>query len=170
MPSGGVVIDPARPVADATLTDQSGKPIHLHDLHRRVSLVFFGYTNCPDACPITVSDWTRVKKALGADGDKPAFVFISVDPKRDTPAQLTKFMSAFDKSFIGLTADTATVQKIANDVGAVFAEPDAKGIIGHSSSAFLLDSDLKARVDYPVGTKPAAIAADIQAMLKNGAK
>src|SRR5277367_5457170 len=63
LPSGGIVIDPPRVITDAALTDQSGKPMHLSDLRGRVSLVFFGYTNCPDVCPVLVSDWTRVKKA-----------------------------------------------------------------------------------------------------------
>src|SRR5690349_12271476 len=103
LPSGGIVIDPPRAVTDAVLTDQAGKLAHLDDLRGKVSLVFFGYTNCPDVCPVVVSDWTRVKKAIGADADKTNFVFISVDPTRDTPDKLTTYLGAFDKTFTGLT-------------------------------------------------------------------
>src|SRR5690348_6052504 len=73
LPSGGIVIDPPRAVDDAVLTDQSGKLTHLSDLRGKVSLMFFGYTNCPDVCPVVVSDWTRVKKSIGADADKTNF-------------------------------------------------------------------------------------------------
>ena len=170
LPSGGIVVDPPHTIADSTLTDQSGKPMHLTDLRGRVSIVFFGYTNCPDVCPITVSDWTRVKKSLGPDADKAAFVFLSVDPARDTPAKLATYLGAFDTSFIGLTTDLATVKKIGEDFGAIFTPPDAGWVIGHSTSAYLIDSNLQIRVNYPVGTKPAAIATDIQNMLKNGGK
>ncbi len=118
----------------------------------------------------TVLDWTRVKKSLGPDADKAAFVFLSVDPARDTPAKLATYLGAFDTSFIGLTTDLATVKKIGEDFGAIFTPPDAGWVIGHSTSAYLIDSNLQIRVNYPVGTKPAAIATDIQNMLKNGGK
>src|SRR5258708_35689526 len=84
LPSGGIVVDPPHTIADSTLTDQSGKPMHLTDLRGRVSIVFFGYTNSPDVCPITVSDWTRAKKSLGPAPDNATFVFLSEDPARDT--------------------------------------------------------------------------------------
>src|SRR5260221_11746462 len=169
LPSGGIVIDPPHTIADATLTDQSGKPMHLTDLRGRVSIVFFGYTNCPDVCPITVSDWTRVKKSLGPDADKAAFVFLSVDPARDTPAKLATYLGAFDTSFIGLTTDLATVKKIGQDFGAIFTPPDAGGGVGQSPPAYLIDSNFQIRVKYPVSTKPPAIAPEIPDFGKNGA-
>src|SRR5258706_2822356 len=101
--SAGTVLYPPRQLQDFTLTNQAGKPMKLSDLRGQIALVFFGYTNCPDVCPIVVSNFTQIKAALGDKASKVAFVFISVDGKHDTPEVLTRWLGAFDPTFIGLT-------------------------------------------------------------------
>ena len=164
MPSGGLVLDPPHIISDATLTDQAGHTTHLFDWRGRVALVFFGYTHCPDVCPITVADWTRVKKTLGKDADKAVFAFISVDPARDTPPVLAQFLGSFDPSFVGLTANAETVQKIAKDFGVVFAQETGSSV-AHSTSSYLLDGESRIRIEYPVGTLPDGIAGDMRTMM-----
>lgn len=163
--SGGRAIDPPVQVNNATLTDQNGNAFRLNSLKGKASLVYFGYTNCPDACPITLSNFTRIKQVLGNDKDKAAFVFISVDPARDTPDALKKYLKNFDPEFIGLTTDNTTLQAIADNFGAIFSNSDAEAaqsIIGHSTSAFLVDSDGRVRVSYPVQALPDPIGADMK--------
>src|SRR5258706_13246638 len=91
--SAGTVIDPPRQLKDFTLTNQAGKPMKLSDLRGQMALVFFVYTNCPNVCPVAVATFTQIRTALGDKASKVAFVFISVDGKRDTPEYLTRFLS-----------------------------------------------------------------------------
>ncbi|MEP7287165.1 MAG: SCO family protein [Chloroflexota bacterium] len=165
--SGGVNIDPPRTINDGTFINQFGKTAHLSDLHGKTVLMFFGYTNCPDVCPITLSDFTRIKLSLGKLADKVAFVFVSVDPTRDTPEVLTRYLAAFDKSFIGLTPDDATLQQMTKDFQIVFSKADT-GLIGHSTESYVLDAQGRLRTVYPVGTLPDPMAADIRTMLSSG--
>ena len=164
MPSGGLVLDPPHVLTDATLTDQAGNTAHLSDWRGRVALVFFGYTHCPDVCPVVVADWTRVKKTLGADANKASFVFISVDPARDTPPVIKQFLSSFDPAFIGLTANADTIQKIAKDFGVIFAQ-ETGATVAHSTSAYLVDGESRIRIEYPVGTLPDGIAEDMRVLI-----
>src|SRR5579859_8025157 len=162
--SGGSVFDPPRVLKDFTLTDQTGKPFHLSDLHGKAALVYFGYTHCPDYCPITLADFTRVRKALGDADPQTAFVFISVDGTHDTPPVLATYLSVFDPSFIGLTGDVATVQQVGTDFAVYFTQtPD--GQISHATRISLLDPDGKLRISYLVGAAPQAIAQDIRKLL-----
>jgi protein SCO1/2 len=123
--SGAAVVNPPYAVHDFTLTNQFGAPTAISSLRGRIVLLFFGYTHCPDECPITMADFKSVKRALGADADKVAFVFVSVDGKRDTPAVVKAFVEHFDPDFIGLTADDATLARMAADYGAMFKIPES---------------------------------------------
>ena len=83
--TGGAYVDPPRQLQDFTLTSHDAEPISLSDLRDRVVVMFFGYTNCPDVCPVTLTDYTRVKASLGDAAKDVTFVFVSVDGERDTP-------------------------------------------------------------------------------------
>ncbi len=162
--SAGSVFDPPRVLKDFTLTDQNGKPFHLSDLHGKAALVYFGYTHCPDYCPITLADFTRVRKALGDADPQTAFVFISVDGKNDTPPVLKTYLGAFDPSIIGLTGDIATVSQIGTDFAVYFTQtPD--GQISHATRISLLDPDGKLRISYILGTPPDVMAQDVRKLL-----
>ena len=97
--TAGARVDPPHLLQDFTLTSQTGDPIRLSDLRGRAAVLFFGYTHCPEECPTTMANFKRVKQMLGDQADQTAFVFISVDGTRDTPAQLTSFLNQFELGF-----------------------------------------------------------------------
>jgi protein SCO1 len=109
----GNPLDPPVSVPDFQLKTTDGSSFRLSDLKDKVALIFFGYTNCPDVCPLTVAE---VKNSLSgldeAERDKVQFIFISVDPERDTPEVLERYLSNFDPDFIGLTDDFEKVQEV----------------------------------------------------------
>ncbi|MEU6893244.1 SCO family protein [Streptomyces sp. NPDC046557] len=104
---------------DLVLTDTSGKPWNLREQTKgRPTLIYFGYTNCPDVCPLTMSNIAVARKALPKeDQDKLQVVFVTTDPERDTPESLGTWLKAQDPSFIGLTGDFATIQAAARSLG-----------------------------------------------------
>ncbi|MFI5829430.1 SCO family protein [Streptomyces sp. NPDC051578] len=104
---------------DLVLTDTTGKPWNLREQTKgRPTLIYFGYTNCPDVCPLTMSNIAVARKALPkADQDKLQVVFVTTDPERDTPASLGTWLKAQDPSFIGLTGDFTTIQTAARSLG-----------------------------------------------------
>jgi protein SCO1 len=163
--SVGTVIDPPLPVSDFTLTDQHGKPTSLHDLHGKVTLVYLGYTNCTDICPTTMANFTRIKQALGADAEKAAFVFITIDPAHDTPEVLAQYLGVFDPSFIGLSGDLPAIQKAAQAFQTSFLpQPDGK-TIDHTERIYLLNKEASIRISYLRDALPAAIASDMKLLM-----
>jgi protein SCO1/2 len=108
-----LVLAPRGPRApDFTLTDQSGRPFRLSDLRGHAVALFFGYTHCPDVCPTTLAALARAKRKLGADGTRFDVVFVTVDPRRDTPAVVGKYVRLFDPSFIGLSGTEAQLAPV----------------------------------------------------------
>ncbi|MGW6703291.1 SCO family protein [Streptomyces sp. NPDC054956] len=104
---------------DLVLTDTTGKPWNLREQTKgKPTLIYFGYTNCPDVCPLTMSNIAVAKKALPkADQDKLQVVFITTDPERDTPESLGAWLKAQDPAFTGLTGNFATIQAAARTLG-----------------------------------------------------
>jgi protein SCO1/2 len=184
-PSGGAIVNPPFQVHDFTLTNQTGASLNLKDLRGRAIVLFFGYTHCPDVCPTTLADFTQVKKLLGAEADQIAFVFVTVDSRRDTPAVLKEYLNHFDPGFIGLTGDETTLRSMAAEYGAYFsssADPQTddggkdhheKGIdsdnyfVQHTSPAYLIDTRGFLRVVYFNRTAPEIIAQGIQHILQD---
>lgn len=112
---------------DLVLTDTHGKPYDFRaETKGRPTLIYFGYTNCPDVCPLTMSNIAVAKKQLPqADQDKLRIVFVTTDPQRDTPAALGKWLKGIDPQVIGLTGDFATIQAGARTLG-ISVEPTSK--------------------------------------------
>jgi protein SCO1/2 len=169
----GTLLDPPKELADFTLTSQTGAPVSLQDLRGRPALVFFGYTNCPDVCPLTMTEWKKVKQNLGDIAKDISFVFISVDPERDTPEVVDRFLKGYDPSFIGMTGDVATLETIGKDFGIFFHahEDDGSGkppLVDHSSPSFLLDRDARLHMLYSYGMPADAITRDIRVLLEQG--
>lgn len=133
-----------RGISDATLTDQDGEPFLLSALRGTASLVFFGFTNCPDVCPIAMAKLRQLETSGSVDPDEVSFVLISVDGERDTPETMKNFLRTYSENFIGLTAEPERVQKIAREFRASFYKgsataPDADYTVAHSTQMFLLD-------------------------------
>ncbi|NEC87864.1 SCO family protein [Streptomyces sp. SID12501] len=120
---------------DLVLTDTQGKPYDFRaETKGRPTLVYFGYTNCPDVCPLTMSNIAVAKTKLSrADQDKLRIVFVTTDPKRDTPAALGKWLKGIDPQVVGLTGDFATIQAGARTLG-ISVEPTSKDKNGKTIS------------------------------------
>lgn len=149
--TGGTLLAPARALADFSLTDNRGRSFGPADLRGHWSLLFFGYTNCPDFCPTTLTTLAVLEKRLRAAGATivPQVVFVSLDAARDTPAQLNKYVPSFDPDFTGLTAASqADIEALAKRWGiAVSVQRAANGnyAIDHSEAIFVVDPDGKLR-------------------------
>ncbi|NJN67272.1 MAG: SCO family protein [Chloroflexaceae bacterium] len=169
-PSAGTRIEPPRAVADFTLTSHTGAPLSLSSLRGQATLLYFGYTFCPDICPTTLAELVRVKRSLGPLADRVAFVFISVDGPRDTPEVLARYLPAFDPDFIGLTGTEREIRKIGVDYGLFFEAQKVEGtsadyLVDHSAASYLIDPEGRLHTIYPYGTPAEVIATDLRAML-----
>lgn len=171
----GTPVEPPRPVADFTLPSQTGQPFSLSELQGKIVLIYFGYTFCPDVCPATLAEFVHVKRSLGDDADRVAFVFISVDGERDTPDVLARYMQAFDPAFIGLQGNDPTLRRISNDFGLYYqkrnVEDSSTGyLVDHSAATYLLDDQGRMVFVYSFGTRPEVITADIRPLLADASK
>jgi protein SCO1/2 len=138
--ASGTWLPRPKPIADFQLTDHLGRPFSAHDLQGKPSLVFFGFTHCPDVCPTTLVKLAQIKKVGAVPGLR--VLFVSVDPARDTPTALGLYVHAFDPDFIGLTGDTQAIDKIAAQFGVAVNKVDLPGgdyTMDHSAVVFLLN-------------------------------
>lgn len=164
----GTVIDPPRDLPDFTFPASSGDMLSLSDLQGRYVLVYFGYTHCPDFCPQTLLDFSAVKRDLGDAADRVAFVFISVDPQRDTPQVMDAYVSRYDPEFIGLTGETEEFERIRHDFGVLAEFPlgtdDSDYPVDHTISKFLIDPEGRLARIFSYGISAATIAEEIRAL------
>ena len=155
---GATRVEPPRALADFTLTGNDGRPLALGDLAGKAVLLVFGYTSCPDYCPLTMADFTRVKAALGERAAAVHFLMVSVDGERDQPAQMRDWLAQFDGEFLGMTGAREEVRRIGADFGLYLATGAHHGLMDHSTSSFLLDQAGQLRASFTVGTEPEVIA------------
>ncbi len=167
----GSVIEPPQPAADFVLADQYGQPFRLSDQRGRVVNLFFGYTHCPDVCPTTLALWRQVELKLGADAEKVRFVFISVDPERDTRERLQEHLALFSPRLIGLTGDPAQLEPIYAAYHVfhekVAAPESALGYtVSHSSSVYVVDRDGLWRMTYRFDALADDVVHDLRELLR----
>jgi protein SCO1/2 len=172
MPEGVTAVEPPSPPNDFTLISQANQPVHLSDFRGKLVLMTFGYTHCPDVCPLNLARFTQVKAALARDADQIVFVFITIDNQRDTPEVLAKYISAFDPAFFGLTGDDQAIQKVTKDYSVLYKKDQASHMgdpadymMTHTASWFLVDRQGRWRRVYSYGTDPEVVAADLRQML-----
>jgi protein SCO1/2 len=163
--SSGGVIGPSAIGGPFALIDQDGKPITDKALLGHPSLVFFGYTHCPDICPTTLFEMSEVMQALGPDANRTLGLFISVDPDRDTPAAMKDYLSSFDPHLRGATgADNAV--EAAERAYRVYAKkvPTEHGdySMDHTALVYLMDKQGRFVAPFNLNRKPAAAAADLR--------
>jgi protein SCO1 len=167
----GMAYEPARDLQGFTLTDTRGEPLTLRDLEGKATLLYFGYTFCPDFCPATLTDFQRVKEELGDEAGDVAFVMVTVDPARDTPARMQEYLDFFDPGFIGLTGSDEEIEHVKREFGITSigqgATPAEGGFysVDHSTQAYLLDRDTNLVVEYPWGMPAEEILADVRFVL-----
>lgn len=156
---------------DLVLTDQDGKRYDLRRQTRdKLTLFYVGYTHCPDVCPTTMADLAQVRAKLSRqERAKLRIVFVSSDPKRDTPKRLTKWLGSFDPSIVGLTGDFRTIQKAVKPLGIGISPPKKEHgqiIVQHSAQVLLFGQDDRARVTYTVGFHASAVVHDLRYLLR----
>ncbi|CAM8643460.1 Copper chaperone SCO1/SenC [Oxalobacteraceae bacterium] len=155
------------------LTDHNGKPRTLADFKGKVVVVFFGYTQCPDVCPTTLSELAGIKKALGSEAERLQVIFITLDPQRDTPELMAGFVPAFDSSFLGLWGEQAVIDKVAKDFK-VFAQKvpskDSKSYaIDHTAGSYVFDDQGRIRLFVRHGQGGDGLQKDLQRLLAGSA-
>ena len=154
---------------DFHLVDFDGKPRSLADYRGKVVMLFFGYTNCPDECPTTLNKMAQAIDRLGPDGSRVQGLFATIDPARDTPAVLRRYLSAFNPSFVGLTGDPTTIAATAKDFKLFYElqKPDAHGnyTVDHSSGIFVFDGAGRLRLFMGANIWVDAMVHDLRLLL-----
>ncbi|MCP3412184.1 SCO family protein [Bradyrhizobium sp. CCGB01] len=167
---GGVskVAQPAAIGGPFQLTDQHGKAVTEKNLKGKPTLIFFGYTHCPDVCPTSLFEISEVLRALGKDADKVNAVFISVDPERDTPATMKDYLSSFDPHLEGLSGDPAETAKVITSYR-VYAKKvptkDGDYTMDHTALIYLMDRDGRFVSPFNLKRTPEEAAADLKRYL-----
>ncbi len=165
----GTLLDPPKVVSDFTLTGHTGDPFALSDLRGKVVVLYFGYLSCPDVCPTTFGIYRQAMALLGDDADAVRFVFISVDPLRDTPERLANYVAAFHPDFLGATGDDATLRTIARDYGVFYQrvdyDNDVNYLVDHTASSFIVGPEGDLRATVPYGTPPEALVRYLRLIL-----
>ena len=149
------------------LRDAQGRERSLADFRGKVVVVSFGYTHCPDVCPMTLSNLASAVKQLGDDGSRVQVLFVTVDPERDTPQLLGEYVPAFNPGFIGLTGTPDEVARVTKDFH-VYASARKDGdtyVVDHSAQMFALDSQGRMRLVFAPDMAPKAIASDLRILL-----
>jgi protein SCO1 len=153
------------------LADFDGKVRTLADFRGKLVIVDFGYTQCPDVCPTTLHDYAEAMKKLGADAAQVQFLFVTVDPKRDTPQLLKQYVPAFDPRFLGLRGDAEATERVTKDFKVYAQERPGKTpesyTVDHSSQVFVFDREGRLRLMIPAAAAPADIASDLRVLLDN---
>lgn len=156
------------PKADFQLTGQDGKLTSLDDFKGKVVVLFFGYTHCPEVCPTTLADLAQTMRTLGGDARRVQVVFVTLDPERDTPDMLSKFVPAFDPSFIALYGSPSSIAQAAKSFGVTYAKrPDLHGgyTLDHSDGIYLLGTKGKPLLLAPYNQSTQFLAEDIRLLL-----
>jgi protein SCO1 len=138
------LLEPARPLPPMAFIDDGGQPFGPERLRGHWSILFFGFTNCPDVCPTTLALLAQVEKKLVdlPAAQRPQIILVSVDPQRDTPPQLAKYVKSFSPTFTGITGEQAAVHEFALKMGvpvAITELPSGGYTVDHSAAIFLID-------------------------------
>ena len=168
----GIDITGAEYARSLSLTDQNGQLRTLADFKGKVTVVFFGFTQCPDVCPTTMAELAQVKVSLGKDGDRVQGVFVTVDPERDTMEVLKSYMGGFDPSFVALRGSPEEIAATAKEFKVFYAKVPGKTEgsynVDHTAGSYVFDAQGKVRLFIRYGGGPEALAADLKALLAAG--
>jgi protein SCO1/2 len=163
--TSGTWLPQPRPIEGFTLTDEAGKPFTLQDLKGRPTLVFFGFTHCPDVCPTTLARLAQIKKAAAIPDLR--VLLVSVDPARDKPELLREYVHAFDPAFKAVTGEQAEIDRIAREFSVAVARVELPGgdyTMDHSAVVFLLDHQARRVALFTPPFEIAPVAADLRSV------
>lgn len=152
------------------LTDHRGKPRTLADFRGKLVVLTFGFTHCPDICPTILADLSGVMQRLGAEADRVQVLFITVDPERDTPELLARYVTAFDPRFVGLAGDLEAIRQTAKEFK-IFFEKQPTGssyTVNHSAQSYVIDAQGRLRLFVRHDRIAADLADDLKTLLRSG--
>ena len=172
----GIELKPAKPKQDFALVDTEGRPFAFREAtDGRVALLFFGYTACPDVCPVHMANIAAVLERLTpGERERVKVVFVSTDPERDTPERLRSWLAHFDSSFIGVRGPISDVNRIEQEFGLAATFNDAESPadtpygVGHAGQVLAFTPDDSLRVMYPFGTRQQDWAKDLPRLIAVG--
>jgi len=155
---------------ELALTGHDGRPRTLADFRGKAVVLFFGFARCPDICPTTLADMANVMKALGKDAERVQVLFVTVDPERDTPAVLAKYVPAFDPRFLGLYGDTAATRRAAKEFKIYYGKsagrtPDSYSV-DHSAQSYVIDPQGRLRLFVRHDRIAQDLAEDLRTLLR----
>ena len=166
----GSVITPPLPVTNFSLVTANDEEFRLSDQKGKIVLLFFGYTSCPDVCPITLATFKQVHERLGNDAQNVKFVMITADPDRDTPEKAASYAARFNPKFIGLSGSLTDLEPIWQALGVFVEKQDSDGaagyLVSHTASVFVLDQSGSLFMTFPYSTTAIEMTEDIVQILK----
>lgn len=162
----GMVFEPPKQAPALSLIDQDGQPFSLSRHRGKLLLLFFGYVVCPDVCPTTLLMLANARKHLEAKAKDIQVIFISVDPERDTPQAIKRYVTYFDRTFIGLTGDPQAVARVAQTYGVRYGKRQTSTpdwyFVDHTALTYLIDRDGRLLAAYPYGASVEDLVADLK--------
>ena len=150
------------------LVDHTGKPRRLEDFRGKVVVMFFGFTHCPDVCPTTLAEVSSALRTLGPDAERVQVLVVTVDPERDTPETLGKYVTAFDARFLGLRGDLAATKKVAAEFK-IYFEKRKQGesyTVDHSGQSYVIDPAGRLRILVRPDRINQDLAPDLRTLLR----
>ena len=168
--SGGV-LNPALPASNFSLTRHDGSKFELYQYRGKIILLFFGYTSCPDVCPVTMAELRQAISKLDEEGAAQVkVVFVAVDPERDTPERIQEYADHFSPDFIGLSGSLEELKTVWDAYG-VYREVEKTDsaldyLVSHTARIYLIDKSGNLRLTYAFGTSPDDIAHDLKILVK----
>ena len=152
---------------DFKLTDHNGRAVNLATFKGKVVVVFFGFTHCPDICPITLHEWKQAFERLGDDQKDVVLLLMSVDPRRDTLERLKTYTQSFHPNFLGLSGDLPKIKSISENYKAFFAQNQQKPeSIDHTAASYVIDKTGQVRLFVQHEGKIDRLAEDLKTLIR----
>jgi protein SCO1 len=165
----GIDITGADYATGFSLTDHNGQARKLADFKGKAVVVFFGFTQCPDVCPTSMTEMAEAKKLLGADGERFQGLFVSIDPERDTPEIMKAYLESFDPTFLALYAAPEALPDLAKSYRIYYKKVEGKTptsyTMDHSAGSYVYDPQGRIRLYHRYGTGAQALASDLKILL-----
>lgn len=170
-PQFGIAINGVTATEDFRLDSTLGHPVSLSDYADRYTVLYFGYTTCPDICPTTLADLSKAETLLGDTADRMQVFFVTVDPARDTVDRMRDYLAFFSPSFVGLNGGLAETERIAGQFGVVYekqyvSESATDYLMDHTSAVVVLDPERRPLIMFPYGVTAEQIADDLRAVMR----
>jgi protein SCO1/2 len=161
----GTLLPSPRPLQPFALTAHDGRPFDLERLRGHWTFLAIGYTHCPDVCPTTLATFDAIAKKVAASRTPPQFVFVSVDPERDTPEQLGRYVTWFNPAFVGATGPEPALRGLTTQLGLPYAKAEGNNttlgyLVDHSATIMLIDPLARLAAIFSAPHDPVAMAQD----------